>query len=166
MINKKRGNIIIIRHGPTHGEEICIKELNNIIGNIINCINDNCTTEIHKIYTSPYDRCKITTKYLMDGLNIKKRRTCHQLSRKENFDTWTDVHERGYNYGKFIRKKYKNSEKNIIIVTHSSILIDIIKGILKIKNSDRESIYIHPCSLTIINDTDIKEFNKHWSSHQ
>lgn len=163
-INNKGGMIFIVRHGPTHGDDICMKELTYIIDDVANFIAKNNNGKIHKVFTSPYERCDITSSVLMDKLNINSNRKekTDYLARKRSNDKWSDVHTRGYGYGKHIGTKYKN--KNVILVTHSSILLDVVKGVVGDDNLKKQ--YLHPCSVTIIKNNEIVSFNKGWSEHK
>jgi broad specificity phosphatase PhoE len=165
-MSDKTGSIIVIRHGPTHKEHVCQNEMRNIIGKIADYIKKNCNGKIHKILTSPYERCEQTTTFIMRELNmdVNKKESSIKLSRKQTFESLPESHDRGVAHGEYIRSECKNTGKNIILVTHSSILIDIIKGAAN--NNTIIKDYIYPCSLTIIQNDDIVVFNKGWSAHK
>jgi len=131
-----------------------------IINNVTDYIEENNNGKIHKVFTSPYKRCDETASLLMEKLNVnpKRKKQSNQLTRIQGIEDWNDVHIRGYKYGKHISSKY--GDKNVIIVTHSSILLDVVKGTIKDRNLKKE--YLHPCSLTIIKNGKLVKFNKGW----
>ncbi len=158
---KKRGKIFIMRHGPTKNDILQTNKLSSYIDNIAEFINDN--DGIDCVLTSPIDRCNQTATILIDKLNmnIKEKKIKHELLRKQPDETENEKNERGYTYGEYLRKKYKKINKNVLIITHSSILFSIIEGIIGNSNFHREKL--HHCSLSITNNRDLILFNKGWN---
>lgn len=164
MDTNNKGIIFIVRHGPTHDDDLCFPEMSRIIDDVTNFINENNEGKIRKVFTSPYERCDKTASMLMKKLNInpKRKEKTDELSRIQSYEKWSDTHARGYRYGKHISNKYK--DKNVIVVTHSSILLDVVKGVVRDQSIKKE--YLHPCSVTIIKNGEITTFNKGWSEHK
>lgn len=166
-INENTGTIFIVRHGPTHDDDLCVREMKKIINSVTKFIqnNKNEDAKIHKVLTSPYERCDQTASLLMEKLNIsgKRKQQTDRLSRIQNSEKWSDVHTRGYEYGKFLRSRYR--DKNIMIVTHSSLLLDVVKGVVRDRELKKQ--YLHPCSVTVIKNGKLIVFNYGgWSDHE
>lgn len=153
------GYIFIVRHGPVYyknnEEWLDRKEFRKILEPLAEYIEKY--GDIDEIYTSPLERCYSTAKLLKRKLRIENLYKDERLLRKGTIDDTRSAFERVYNFG----RKFRHSDKNILIVSHSSVLSKLIEGV-----TDTDHIKTKYCkaSLTIY-DTEKEEivaFNKCW----
>jgi len=154
------GYIFILRHGPTHSnEKLNLKKMYNFCPHIINKLLMYGGVDI--IYTSPIERCKDTANIIRSILNIKKKKliVTKYLRRIDDDESILSIQRRTAEFGYNILNMYKNivyksssnsniknKDKNILIISHSSVLKYVIEGIIDSKLSN---IYFNTASLTI-----------------
>lgn len=124
------GYIFILRHGPTttvdnNDEKILDKQkFKKVIPHIVSTISKYCYLDV--IYTSPIDRCietaKMLNKYLNTDIQLK-----NDLLRCTDAETCDARLKEVYKFGHTLTH---TKNKNILIVTHSSVVSGIIGGLL------------------------------------
>ena len=135
--------IFIARHGPTikkNGEKLLdekkYKRVTPYIGKIISKFG-----VVDIIYTSPMDRCINTAKILNQifDTTIHKREELSGSVSKKNYNN------QSHNCFEF-SKKVSKIDKNILIVTHSSVLRSALKGVC---GYDVKEFHVNEASLSI-----------------
>ncbi|VBB18898.1 histidine phosphatase family protein [Yasminevirus sp. GU-2018] len=144
------GFVLVARHGPTFKDELDRdKYINEYVSQIKEILDKY--GPITKIYSSPIDRCKQTAKILAKEIGVKSVHIKNELLRFDPERECTCVTRKkaimfGYNQ--------RNSDENILIVTHSSVLRHVLEG-LRLKSIDR--FYVNKGSITVF-DKEEKEF--------
>ena len=162
---KGKGIIFVMRHGPTKNDILNEDLLDEYIDDIVTFIKLNGGIEC--ILTSPIERCDRTASILMEKLNIKiKHKHIHKkLIRIQPDEKYQDVKKRGYEYGNHLREKCTQRNKNILIITHGSLLISLMRGIVPDMDEymNKENKKLHFCSMSVTQNGKLFLFNKHWN---
>jgi broad specificity phosphatase PhoE len=142
--------IIILRHGPTiRGEKLDKEKFSIIINELCDTINDIC--HVKYIYTSEFSRTIDTAKMIMHQLDVDE---CIKKERYNRLDKRTECECKYMKRIRSIGKKLKNSNKNTLVITHSSIILDILR---EISNFHIKKFKIHTAALFVY-DTEKEEF--------
>jgi broad specificity phosphatase PhoE len=149
------GYMIILRHGPTKNDEISLNK--KIFKKAAPKISKKILSygKIDKIYISPLKRCRQTIRILRKYLKIDNA----MIEEKEQLIRWnsgSEIHDMvTYRVDKFINSlKKKDKDKNVLIITHSSIIMPLLELIADIDTTD---LHIEDISLTIY-DTNLESF--------
>lgn len=153
------GYIFILRHGPTHhnlDKPLNKKKFLKIVNKIIRKIEKYGTIE--KIYSSPISRCIDTAEIIAKNIGIndikktKNLKGCDPIKEKVKY-----TKKNSYEFGKYLR----NKRGNILVVTHSSVLRDVLQGL---SGDYIKHFEIEKASLTIYNTKEKRfiKFNIGW----
>jgi broad specificity phosphatase PhoE len=148
--------IFVARHGPSRDNELLEREyVKSYAPKITKAINRY--GGITKIYTSPINRCADSAEILGEFLNVNNIVITDNLARFEGNDGDMRKKERAIAFGKSLR----NSNENILLVTHSSIMRHVLAGLY---NREVNSFYVNDASLTIFDSKKqgFELFNKDW----
>lgn len=164
--------IFVIRHGPVYydstGTELLdVLSFKKILPKILSYISKY--SRINKIYTSPVSRCELTGNMIAKHYNHCDLKTKVELLRRPRGspEPYCCAHERGYNFGKKIRKNMissyetRTNKSNIMIVTHSSMYQSVVEGVIGHKLNEHGDIYINDTAITVYNvlKRKIEDFN-------
>lgn len=154
------GHVFIARHGPTHKDELDIKQYHKVYAPQIKKMI-NKYGNVTRIYTSPIERCIHTAKILAKYLDIPHNEiiTSNYLLRHDAKNESNELaKERAREFGHMLYY----TETNILVVTHSSVLRHILEGVT---NTNIKNFYINKGSLTIYDtiNNDYLEFNHKWN---
>lgn len=154
------GHIFILRHGPTYFKgdtEMLNTELFTLIlPKITQFINQ--FGKINHIYTSSKKRCVDTAKLLADRLGVASIKKTNKLRRLADYANPDKIIDSIYDFGERIR----NTDENIILITHSSTLIHVIRAVTGIY---AKKPFFEISSLTVydVDKHTLICFNKGWN---
>jgi broad specificity phosphatase PhoE len=142
------GYIFIVRHGPTHKDNLDIITYHNYFVPQIKDIISNYGN-ISYIYTSPIERCKNTASILAKALNLSDDKiimTDDLLRFDRKIECSCITKHRTKRFGHRLRSK----KENILIVTHSSVIKYILEGI---SHTKIKKFYVNKGSLTVFDNS-------------
>jgi broad specificity phosphatase PhoE len=156
------GFIFVLRHCPTiedHDESVDGRFLEDFAPRIAHFINQICHIDI--IYTSPLKRCTKTAIAIEKYIHSGKVLQTEQLNRwnSHGYETRRLANIRAYNFGYSLYSQIHNSNRNVLIITHSSILGTVVQGISGL-NMDIMHIYDISLSLYDANHNKLIFYNK------